>query len=196
MILSDLAIQQALRDRELIIDPEPPLEHYNTSAVDLRLGESLKAWREDLINARGVDLRLWYDDIDFPTTMANFIQDAPLEAGAFILQPRQFALGQTLEKVGFPIAGRLAARVEGRSSLARLGVVVHLTAPTIHNDFGGEEGARITLEIINMGPFRIGLRPGRTRICQLIIERVEGEIGGDQQGQFRLQQDQIGGTGN
>lgn len=63
----------------------------------------------------------------------------------------------------------LAARVEGRSSFARCGLLVHFTAPTIHAGFRG----RITLEIINLGPIPILLYPG-TYICQLIVEEVVG----------------------
>jgi dCTP deaminase len=61
--------------------------------------------------------------------------------------------------------------------------VVHLTAPTIHSGFEGN----ITLEMINFSPFYLRLIPGKTRICQLIVERLEtepeGEIKTDFQGQ-------------
>lgn len=80
------------------------------------------------------------------------------------------------ERVHLKHESKLAARVEGRSSLARLGLMVHLTAPTIHPGFSG----RITLEMINHGPFYLRLVPGTTRVCQLIFERLEdapeGEI--------------------
>jgi hypothetical protein len=62
----------------------------------------------------------------------------------------------------------LAARVGGRSSFARCGVLVHFTAPSIHAGFVGT----ITLEIMNLGPHAM-LRPGM-KICQLILEQVEG----------------------
>ncbi len=66
-------------------------------------------------------------------------------------------------------AGRptYAARVEGRSSRARLGMLVHFTAPTIHSGFFGP----IALEIINLGPNDIALVPN-VYICQLIVETV------------------------
>ena len=64
---------------------------------------------------------------------------------------------------------RLAARVEGKSSLGRLGLGVHITAPTIHAGFNG----RIRLEIINHGSLPIRLRAGM-RICQLIFEQTLG----------------------
>jgi dCTP deaminase len=64
---------------------------------------------------------------------------------------------------------RLAARIEGKSSLARLGLAVHVTAPTIH---AGSKG-QIQLEIINHGPLPIRLRPGMP-VCQLIFEQTLG----------------------
>jgi dCTP deaminase len=79
-------------------------------------------------------------------------------------------LGTTLERIHLPEEGRIAARVEGKSTLARLGFVVHMTAPTIHSGFRGV----ITLEILNFGLYPLRLKPG-ARICQLIFERV-GEV--------------------
>lgn len=74
-----------------------------------------------------------------------------------------------------PISGKLAARVEGRSSLARLGVSVHMTAPTIHCGFSGH----IFLEVSNSGPFNLKIRPRKTPICQLIFEQVSSEPSGE-----------------
>jgi len=90
-----------------------------------------------------------------------------------ILQQRQFVLAKTIERVELPIpaAGKtcLAARIEGRSSLARCGLLIHFTAPTIHPGFNGT----ITLEMINLGPNGIQLTPGMY-IAQLIVEEVRG----------------------
>ena len=83
----------------------------------------------------------------------------------FALEPGAFVLGYTLERV--ELSDYLAARVEGRSSLARLGVSVHQTAPTIQAGFSGQ----IRLEIANLGPFTILLEPGMP-FCQLIVERL------------------------
>ncbi len=192
MILSDRAIQEALEARQLIIDPGPPAEHFSPTAVDLRLGRVLKVWNEEMLAQRGVDVQIWYDDASI-SRLAGFAVDARLEADeSFVLRPRQFVLGETLERLAVPLASRLAGRIEGRSSLARLGVAVHLTAPTIHADFGGDAGAPITLEIVNLGPFYVRVRPERTRICQLIVERVEGEVGTGLRSEFREQRGPLG----
>jgi dCTP deaminase len=77
---------------------------------------------------------------------------------------------------------RLGARVEGKSSLARIGLSIHVTAPTIHAGFEG----RIRLEIMNHGILPIRLKP-EMRICQLILEQTVGTPDKGYQGQFRGQ---------
>jgi dCTP deaminase len=72
--------------------------------------------------------------------------------------------------------------VEGKSSLARLGLAIHVTAPTIHGGFSGN----IQLEVINYGPLPIKLRPGM-KICQLIFEQTLGVPEKLYQGQFKGQ---------
>ncbi|MEX1264045.1 MAG: dCTP deaminase [Actinomycetota bacterium] len=193
MILSDQEIRAAVARGDLILDPLPPLEQFSPSAVDLRLADQILVWDEELTEPAGVDVVLSYDELSIPT-LAKYTKDAQLQVdGSFILRPRQFVLGQTVEKVGFPMDGGLAARVEGRSSLARLGIVVHLTAPTIHADFGGDTGSTIILEIVNLGPFSLRLRPGGSRICQLIVEQVKGEFDTGLKSDFRDQDNPLGG---
>lgn len=80
-------------------------------------------------------------------------------------------LAITRERVHLKRDYKLAARVEGRSSLARIGIIVHLTAPTIHAGFNG----KITLEMINFSPFYLRMVPNKTRICQVIVEQLESE---------------------
>jgi len=91
----------------------------------------------------------------------------------YTLEPNQFILARTREYVELPMPPQvdtcLAARIEGKSSRARCGVLVHFTAPTVHPGFKGT----LTLEIINLGPNAFMLRPGMA-IAQLIIEEVRG----------------------
>lgn len=175
MILSNSAIFAALDEGRLIIQPEPsPRESppegncpYQTSSVDLRLGSDISWFNEGL--AINIDLRRGkFADLFGPNSSSRTItNDQP-----YSLAPGKFVLGRTLERVGLPILEErpcLAARVEGRSSYARCGVLVHFTAPTIHAGFHGN----IVLEIINLGPVPVLLFPG-AYICQLIIEEVQG----------------------
>jgi dCTP deaminase len=75
-----------------------------------------------------------------------------------------------LEEISVP--NNLAASVQGKSSLARAGLAVHITAPHIHPGFTG----RITLELYNHGPWEMELVPGEDRICQVIHSRVQTPV--------------------
>lgn len=176
MILSNIAIQQAIDENRLVIEPEPlPREPtastpdcpYDTSAVDIRLGSEIAFFREGL--AVSIDL----SQGKFGSLFGSNSQSVTItEDQPFQLHPGRFVLGKTLETVRLPIretGPNLAARVEGKSSYARCGLLVHFTAPTIHAGFEGT----ITLELVDLGPLPITLRPG-TPICQLIFEEVQG----------------------
>ncbi len=175
MILSNVAIQRCLDDGDLYIGPEPPravtIENpncaYDTTSVNLRLASTISIPKQGKPFA--FDLR----QSGIGRFLAEVYQDHHIdEHGGYTLQRNFFVLGNTMEKLKLPIReGRpiLAARVEGRSSLARCGLLVHFTAPTIHAGFEGT----ITLEMVNLGSNPITLYPGM-EICQLIFERVEG----------------------
>lgn len=90
-------------------------------------------------------------------------------ASGYLLAPQKLILGWSAEYLNLPKDSRVAARVEGKSSLGRLGLGVHITAPTVHAGFDG----RIRLEIVNHGQLPIRLRVGM-RICQLIFEQTLG----------------------
>ncbi|MBZ5573762.1 MAG: dCTP deaminase [Acidobacteriia bacterium] len=180
MILSDDGIKQAIHLGQLEISPVPAEDQYTTSAVDLFLGNVFQGWDETPFKVPGTRVELNLAEQKFQATAAGFLRDLPLEKdGCFVLSPYSKSplpvLAMTRERVHLKPGSKLAARVEGRSSFARLGLMVHLTAPTIHANFN----APITLEIINHGPFFLRLVPGKTRICQLIVERLESDPAGD-----------------
>lgn len=112
-----------------------------------------------------------------------FVKDYsdPKEIGmdGYILEPKAFVLGWTEQDLTLPTCSRLAARVEGKSSLARLGIGVHITAPTVHAGFRGP----IQLEICNHGTLRVKLLPGMP-VCQLIFEQTLGTPQKGYKGQF------------
>ena len=176
MILSNVSIHKAIDNGWLTIEPEPsprtpsngdPECPYNTSAVDLRLGREIAWFRDDM--AFSIDLKQG----DFRRLFAqNSVKRKLDDDQPFQLRPQRLVLGKTLEKVTLPIIDDgtcLAARVEGKSSYSRCGLLVHFTAPTIHSGFSGT----ITLELINLGTIPILLHP-EIPICQLIIEQVDG----------------------
>ena len=175
MILSNVEIHRALDEGRLAINPEPLPRlpdgifdcPYQTSAVDLRLGNEISYFKEGLpfdINLRqGPFVRLFGP---------NSVTQVITEEQPFVLRPNRLVLGKTRERVSLPLLANsqsLAARVEGKSSYARCGLLVHFTAPTIHAGFEGT----ITLELINLGPCNISLYPDAP-ICQLIFESVAG----------------------
>jgi len=176
MILSDREIKKALKGGLIVIDPAPTEEQYTTSAVDLYLGDEILELvpEEELRRETGgveEDVRVTVDPtgIDFNHFLDRFSRPAQKEGdGSYLLPPHKFILGRTQERIELPRDNKIAARVEGRSTLARLGLVVHFTAPTIHAGFRG----RIILEMCNFGNYRIRLRPGLLPICQLIFERL------------------------
>jgi dCTP deaminase len=106
--------------------------------------------------------------------------------GSFILPSGKFALGITHEWIELPHRSKIAARVEGRSTLARLGLAIHMTAPTIHAGFEG----RIVLEMYNFGLYPLRLRPQEFAVCQLIFERLgrmpSGQVKTSYKGQRRV----------
>jgi dCTP deaminase len=176
MILSNVEIQRALDAGRLVLTPEPkprtPEKQgaecpYQTSAVDLRLGDEIAYLRD------GLPLDINLGQGGFAALFGpNSIRQKLTAEQPFVLRPGRLVLGRTYERVELPIGADgecLAARVEGKSSYARCGLLVHFTAPTIHAGFRGT----ITLELYNLGPLGIALYP-QTPICQLIIETVKG----------------------
>jgi dCTP deaminase len=175
MILSNVEIQLALDEGRLVLDPQPfPREGgnnrpcpYKTSAVELRLADDISYFKP------GLPLNINLTRGGFGSLFSpNSIRQRLTAEQPFVLMPGRLVLGKTLERVELPLqpdGNCLAARVEGKSSYARCGLLVHFTAPTIHAGFAGT----ITLELINLGPLGISLYPG-TPICQLIVETVKG----------------------
>ncbi len=168
-VLSNRALAAALDSGLLHITPRPtpPPERddspFGTSSVDLRLSPDIS------IPRLGLQISL---DVRGPigSTLDTIYERREIPPDGWVLKPNQFVLGRTLERVELPLSETcLAARIEGRSSFARAGLLVHFTAPTIHPGFAGT----ITLEMINLGGFPLVLWPSLS-ICQLIVETVEG----------------------
>lgn len=177
MILSNQELHRALDEGRLVITPEPTPRlpevkgghcPYDTHSVDLTLGDTIEIPEA---GSMAVDLAQ-------PGKVADLIRrnSRRLQINReqpYHLQPGLFILANTREHVELPLQAEpdrsLAARIEGKSSRARFGLLVHFTAPTVHPNFKGT----LTLEIINLGPYPFLLTPGMT-IAQLIVEEVRG----------------------
>lgn len=178
MILSDAGIKAAIEAGTIEIEPAPV--EYSPSAVDLLLGNEFQSWDDETLQVPGVTTIVDLAEQRFPLTAAAYLRDVHRERDGSVIFPPfrvrpSHMLAITRERVHLKIGSKVAARLEGRSSLARLGLMVHITAPTVHAGWNG----RITLEMVNLGPFHLRLVPERTRICQLIIERLETDPGMD-----------------
>ncbi|MGA8398360.1 MAG: dCTP deaminase [Stellaceae bacterium] len=166
MILTDREIKTHLERGTIIIDPRPTA--YDSTSCDLTLDPIISEFTKadkglettiDPVNANFKDEEI----------LRSITKRITLDEDGYVLKPDDFILGWTAEYINLKYDARIAARVEGKSSLARLGVVIHMTAPTIHAGFEGQ----IRLEIANYGRFPIRFRP-RMRVCQLIFEMTLG----------------------
>lgn len=156
-ILSDKTIKEYLEEGKIVIDPLKDEQQIQPSSVDMRLGDEFKVFKV---------IRKPYIDPKDGEDIAEYMESSTVPEGeAFIIHPNEFALATTQEYVKVP--DDLVARVEGRSSMGRLGVTMHVTAGYVDPGFEG----RITLEISNIGAMPVALYPGQ-RVCQLVFETM------------------------
>lgn len=162
MILTDREIQLSIANGQLNIEPKPDAAAYSSTSVDLTLHRQGIKWqvRPGFLIQPGA--------IGYKYTSTTSMQ-AKIDLDNYHFTPKSFLLGWTKERVDLPITSRIAARVEGKSSLARLGVGIHITAPTIHAGFN----AQLQLEMFNLGDHTIVLSEGM-KVCQLIFETTMG----------------------
>jgi dCTP deaminase len=172
MILTDREIQIAIRCQQIVIDPEPDATAYSSTSLDLTLGSLGLIWRAH----PGQPIRPGAEGYRYIDTMHR---QERIQVSGYTLATKCFVLGYTRERLQLPITSRVAARVEGKSSLARLGIGIHVTAPTIHAGFVGT----IQLEMFNFGPHDIIFDEGM-KICQLIFEQTAGTPAKGYQGMF------------
>jgi len=159
MILSDRDIKERILKGDIgVVSPDNDhLRNIGPSSLDLRLGRFFKVYNH---SSHAI-----LDPKD-PETFRDVVRMVEIEEGkAFVVQPGEFVLGVTLEKI--KIADDLVARVEGRSSLGRLGIIIHSTAGFVDAGFEGT----ITLEITNINRMPVALYPGM-RVCQLAFEQM------------------------
>lgn len=174
MLLSNTRIREALEDGRLVIDPLNDCQ-FDSTSVNLTLSPIVQVPIQRFPTAIRFGAGRLNDFLEQSSETHTITETQPFE-----LQPNKFILATTKQTVSFRgpsersdnWQGRpvLAGRVEGKSSFARLGLLVHFTAPTIHNSFDGA----ITLEMMNFGVYPIALTLDRP-ICQLLVEEVIGE---------------------
>ena len=192
MILSDREIRAALARNALKITSTPSEAAWSSTAVDLSLAKELVLLRKP--NVAGVPTHVSPADPNyrFDELIKGYGQQIQIAPDGYIFKSGTFLLAWTVEKIQLPHQARLAACVEGKSSLARLGIGVHVTAPTIHAGFGYKKGddrypgSPLQLEMWNCGPLDVKLGEGMP-ICQLIFELVDGTPEKGYEGRFSIQ---------
>lgn len=160
MILSDRDIKARMLKGDIVVT-SPDNDHLanvHASSLDLRLGKYFKIYDHT---------RYAVLDPLQPDTFKDIAKliEVDDERVPFIVQPGEFVLGVTLERIKIP--DDMVARVEGRSSLGRLGIIIHSTAGFVDAGFEGT----ITLEITNINRMPVALYPGM-RVCQLAFEEM------------------------
>ena len=180
MVLSDQEIWMEINSGRLSFDPVIDQAQVSPSAVDLRLSNQFTVFNPphegetthlDLTKIPSVE----------DTIKRHAVEVTVPQGECFTLEPKTFVLAYTREYIKLP--NYLAARIEGRSSLARIGISIHQTAPTVHATFEGQ----LRLEITNNGPFACELWPGM-RFCQLVVKRLGSPAVSSLRSPFQQQQ--------
>jgi len=138
-------------------------EYIGSFSIDLRLGNHFRAFKHREYPFIDVG-----DSTHIFAMSDNMMESVIIpDEGAFYLHPGELALGITVERITLP--NDIAGWLDGRSSLARLGLMVHITAHTIDPGWDGQ----ITLEFVNVGRLPLALRP-QMRICAISFEPLSG----------------------
>ncbi|WP_062077034.1 dCTP deaminase [Demequina globuliformis] len=154
MLLSDRDIRAEINDGRVALDPYEE-DMIQPSSIDVRLDKFFRVFDNHK-----------YAAIDPAAEQPQLTRLVEVEGdGPFVLHPGEFVLGSTFESVSLP--DDIAARLEGKSSLGRLGLLTHSTAGFIDPGFTGN----VTLELSNMATLPINLWPGM-KIGQLCFFRL------------------------
>ena len=158
MVLSDGDIRAEIQAGRIVIDPYMP-EAVQPSSVDLHLDNRFRVFRSSRYPY--IDVREEQPDL---TELVEITGDEP-----FILHPGEFVLGSTLERVELP--NDVVARLEGKSSLGRLGLLIHSTAGYVDPGWEGN----LTLELSNVANLPITLYDGM-KIGQISFQRLSSPV--------------------
>lgn len=162
MILSDRDIRQVLKEGKIKITPADGLDRrIGPDGIDFRLGHTFLVFERN---------KQPYIDPRHHETAKGTTRQIKIETGEpFIIHPHELVLATTLERL--TICDELLGRLEGRSSLGRLGIIVHSTASIFHPGWDGTA----TMELGNLGVMPVALYP-RMRICMFTFERMSSPV--------------------
>jgi dCTP deaminase len=161
MVLSDLDIKRYIEEGKIRISPDLPPEQLGSCSVDFRLGNEFSIFEHS--RHAYIDLR---EKIDIKDIMRTVMVP---DGESFVMQPHEFALAITAETL--ELDDDVLGRLEGRSSLGRIGIIVHGTAGLFDPGWRG----KATLELSNLGRMPVALYPGM-RICSFTFEQVSTPV--------------------
>lgn len=165
LILSDRSIKDHIKNKKIIFEPPIGDNDFSPSSVDVHLGNHIYKFREvHPAILQSVDLK----NRQVAEVLEQLTERIEISPEGYNLLPLEFILAYTKEKV--TLTSKIAARLEGRSTLARFGITVHSTAPTVQPFFSGF----LMLEICNLGKTPCNLKKG-IAIAQLIFEHLDSE---------------------
>lgn len=151
MILSDVDIKEHLKTGKIIVENLDD-NKIDSGWINLSLGNEFMIFKT---------ASKPYIDVRFPEDHTEkFVVD-----DTFILHPGEFVLGHVKENIRLP--NDIAAYVDGKSSLGRIGIVVHVTAGFVDPGYEG----RLVLEMTNLGKMPVALHPGMS-ICKLVFFKL------------------------
>ena len=157
MVLSDVDIRRYLAEGKIKITPELPPEQFGSCSVDFRLGAEFSIFEHS---------RHPFIDLREKRAIEELMKPVIVPEGEpFILQPREFVLAITEERL--ELDDDVLGRLEGRSSLGRIGIIVHGTAGLFDPGWSG----KATQELSNLGRMPVALYPGM-RICSFTFEQL------------------------
>ncbi|MGA2877998.1 MAG: dCTP deaminase [Bryobacteraceae bacterium] len=157
MVLSDVDIRRYIAQGKIKISPELPPEQFGSCSVDFKLGNEFNVFEHS---------RNAYIDLRENKGIEGLMKSVMVPPGEpFILQPREFVLAITEETL--ELDDDVLGRLEGRSSLGRIGIIVHGTAGLFDPGWAG----KATLELSNLGRMPVALYPGM-RVCSFTFEQL------------------------
>ena len=151
MIIPDHEIRELLKEGKVIIEPVEDSQ-IQAACIDLRLGGEFRVFKHAA--------EAFIDSAN-PREYTECVKSE----GMFVIHPGEFILGITMERVSLP--PDIAAYVDGKSSLGRLGVTAHITSSLVEPGWDG----RLVLEIANLGKMPVSLYPDM-KICKLVLMRM------------------------
>ena len=161
MVLSDVDIRRYIEAGKIRISPSLPAEQFGSCSVDFRLGAEFSIFEHS---------RHAFIDVREKSAIQDLMRTIDVKPGEpFILQPREFALAITEETL--ELDDDVLGRLEGRSSLGRIGIIVHGTAGLFDPGWRG----KATLELSNLGIMPVALYPGM-RICSFTFEQLSSPV--------------------